>query len=109
MDVRVVDKEEQKHTSAILKSAATEHSTEPTSASERNLEADHAAATEHSELSADAVGRHTTASPLPSPSLTATRRCSALVPTTGTATEHPESALTTGTATEHSRTAAEHS
>ena len=89
--------------------AATEHSTEPTSASERNLAADDAAATEHSELSADAVERHTTASPSLSPSLTATRRCSAFVPTTGTATEHPESALTTGTATEHSRTAAEHS
>ena len=84
-------------------------STESTSASERNLAADDAAATGHSELSADAVERHTTASPSLSPSLTATRRCSAFVPTAGTATEHPESALTTGTATEHSRTAAEHS
>ena len=80
---------------------ATEHSTELTSASECNLAAYDAVATEHSELSADAVERHTSASPLPSPL--------GFVHTAGTATEHPGSALTTGTTTEHLRTAADQS
>ena len=67
---------------------ATEHSTEPTSASERNVAAYDAVATEHSELSADAVERHTSASPLPSPSLTAFHSWAAFVHAAGTATEH---------------------
>ena len=48
--------------------AATEHRTEHTNASERNVAADDAA-TEHSKLPANAAERNTTASPLPLPSL----------------------------------------